>query len=329
MRSPWWTPKRCARRPDGEPLGVAAARAGPHRQQPQQLRARPADQLARLRRAPSFGVRGLRLYTDGIPATMPDGSGQVTHFDLAGAERIEVLRGPFSALYGNSSGGVIALFSGPARKRELEFDLDLGSNGRPGPRHLRLAPAAGGTSVPACQGFTTDGFRPQSAARRWLGNVRLGWQGERDQCDARQRDRPAGRRSARSQARAVRCRPVPDHAQAIAFDTRKQAEQQQVGGQMDAPYGVKGFAETTLAAYRGRRAVTQWQAIPAGHRRRQPASPRRRDRLLPPVRRRRCPARSGAGTQPNWWRARPTSAGATTARATRTSSARRPTSSSA
>ncbi|OYU98419.1 MAG: iron transporter, partial [Burkholderiales bacterium PBB5] len=50
-----------------------------------------------------FGVRGLRLYTDGIPATMPDGQGQVAHVDLAGAQRIEVLRGPFSVLYGNSS----------------------------------------------------------------------------------------------------------------------------------------------------------------------------------------------------------------------------------
>ncbi|HRY90083.1 MAG TPA: Plug domain-containing protein, partial [Rubrivivax sp.] len=48
----------------------------------------------------TFGIRGLRLYTDGIPATMPDGQGQVSHFDLAGAQRIEVLRGPFSALYG-------------------------------------------------------------------------------------------------------------------------------------------------------------------------------------------------------------------------------------
>ena len=65
-------------------------------------------------RAP-FGVRGLRLYTDGIPATMPDGQGQVTHFDLASAARVEVLRGPFSALYGNSSGGVIALVSAPVR----------------------------------------------------------------------------------------------------------------------------------------------------------------------------------------------------------------------
>lgn len=40
-----------------------------------------------------FGLRGIRLYADGIPATMPDGQGQVAHIDLAGATRVEVLRG--------------------------------------------------------------------------------------------------------------------------------------------------------------------------------------------------------------------------------------------
>src|SRR5690606_2911269 len=60
----------------------------------------------------TFGVRGLRLYVDGIPATMPDGQGQLSHVTLAGAERIEVLRGPFSALHGNSSGGVLQVWSG-------------------------------------------------------------------------------------------------------------------------------------------------------------------------------------------------------------------------
>src|SRR5690606_5234820 len=57
----------------------------------------------------TFGVRGLRLYADGIPASMPDGQGQLSHFSLAGAERIEVLRGPYSALHGNSSGGVVSI----------------------------------------------------------------------------------------------------------------------------------------------------------------------------------------------------------------------------
>jgi len=29
----------------------------------------------------SFGVRGVRLYSDGIPGTMPDGQGQFSQFD--------------------------------------------------------------------------------------------------------------------------------------------------------------------------------------------------------------------------------------------------------
>ncbi len=55
----------------------------------------------------TYGVRGLRLYVDGIPATMPDGRGQTSNIDIGSIDSLEVLRGPFSALYGNSSGGVI------------------------------------------------------------------------------------------------------------------------------------------------------------------------------------------------------------------------------
>ena len=59
----------------------------------------------------SFGVRGIRVYVDGIPLTMPDGQGQPGVVDLSAIKSIEVMRGPFSALYGNSSGGVIQLFT--------------------------------------------------------------------------------------------------------------------------------------------------------------------------------------------------------------------------
>lgn len=64
----------------------------------------------------SFGVRGVRVYVDGIPLTMPDGQGQPGVVDLSAIRSIEVLRGPFSALYGNSSGGVIQLFTENAPK---------------------------------------------------------------------------------------------------------------------------------------------------------------------------------------------------------------------
>ena len=93
----------------------------------------------------SFGVRGVRLYTDGIPATMPDGQGQFSHFDLGSAGRIEVLRGPFSALYGNSSGGVIALFTedAPARGHASARVSRAGASARSATRSRpRASPAA-------------------------------------------------------------------------------------------------------------------------------------------------------------------------------------------
>ena len=65
-----------------------------------------------------------------LPAYLgEDVGGDGVGFDLASASRIQVLRGPFSALYGNASGGVIALFSKPVRERRFEVGLDAGSAG--------------------------------------------------------------------------------------------------------------------------------------------------------------------------------------------------------
>lgn len=58
-----------------------------------------------------FGVRGVRLVIDGIPATIPDGQGQSSSISLTSVDRIEVLRGPMAQLYGNSAGGVIQAFT--------------------------------------------------------------------------------------------------------------------------------------------------------------------------------------------------------------------------
>ena len=106
---------------DGQPMvnlsEIAGARARHLRREPAELRAGPADQLRGFGARATFGVRGVRLYQDGIPATMPDGQGQTGSFSLFSAERIEVLRGPFSTLYGNASGGVISVFTEDGTRR--------------------------------------------------------------------------------------------------------------------------------------------------------------------------------------------------------------------
>lgn len=129
----------------------------------------------------TFGVRGVRLYVDGIPGTMPDGQGQTSNIDIASIDRIEVLRGPFSALYGNSSGGVIQVFTEDGRwPPELTGTTRAGSYGS-----WRFGAKARGLNdvgdteldyVVSLNRFITEGYRDHSGARRNLGNAKLGLQ---------------------------------------------------------------------------------------------------------------------------------------------------------
>ncbi len=211
-----------------------------------------------------FGVRGLRLYSDGIPASGPDGQGQVSHFDLAGAQRVEVLRGPFSVLYGNSSGGVVAVFGAPVRQAEGEVALDAGSHGL---RQLR-----GSVGTPLGQGFdvkvaastmSVEGFRPHSSAERQTANARLGWTGEADQITVllnhlnQPADDPLG--LDRSQVDAD---PGQTTQQALDYDTRKTQVQTQAGASWRHRFGDGALRDSQLAVYKGRREVGQFLAIP-------------------------------------------------------------------
>ena len=222
----------------------------------------------------SFGVRGMRLYSDGIPASGPDGQGQVSHFDLAGAARIEVLRGPFSALYGNSSGGVISLVSAAPKEARWSLDADVGSDGLRQWRAGVATPLPGGFSLAAQLGrFEIDGFRPQSAAERTLANLRLGWQGDRDRVllVANAIDQPALDALGLTRAQfnldplqtTTQALPQTAPGQADRFNTRKNTRQQQLGLTWRHRFDDAGaLAESQLALYGGTRAVTQWQAIP-------------------------------------------------------------------
>ena len=77
----------------------------------------------------TFGIRGIKLIVDGIPATLPDGQGGVDSIDIGSLERMEVIRGPASSLYGSASGGVINMYTedGPLDGPFVEGRASFGS----------------------------------------------------------------------------------------------------------------------------------------------------------------------------------------------------------
>jgi len=115
----------------------------------------------------TFGIRGVRLIVDGIPATMPDGQGQASSIVLSSAQRIEVLRGPLAQLYGNAAGGVVQVFSGAdAGAPSLTATVAAGpyDQNKVG---LRYSAAGERDSVLLdVSRFATDGYREHSAAER-------------------------------------------------------------------------------------------------------------------------------------------------------------------
>ncbi|HYM86344.1 MAG TPA: TonB-dependent receptor, partial [Pseudoxanthomonas sp.] len=213
----------------------------------------------------TFGVRGVRLYADGIPASMPDGQGQLSHFNLAGGDRIEVMRGPFSALYGNSSGGVLQLWSAEGEEPDQwRIAASAGSNasntlsarwlGKQGPFAYNLAASR----------LETDGYRAHSAARRDSANAKLGFDlgnGRKlelvlNYLDLPDADDPLGLTWAQVQADPSQASPV-----ALQFDTRKSVRQAQAGLTYLQPLGETQTLR--LMAYGGQRSVEQFLSLPA------------------------------------------------------------------
>lgn len=211
----------------------------------------------------AFGVRGVKLLSDGIPASIPDGQGQASSFDLDTLDHIEVLRGPFASVYGSNSGGVIQLFS---RDGTGDPRLLAGSTfGRWGARRHRLGFESGtdwGGFVFNQSSLDLDGFRHHSSARvdkrfakltvtptdRRLALIYSDLQQD-DTQDPQGLDWAAYRRNPRGNS-----------ASTLLYDTRKSVDQQQLGINYQQDIGEAAQWQATL--YGGRRRVVQFLSIP-------------------------------------------------------------------
>ncbi|HBX9003796.1 TPA: TonB-dependent receptor [Klebsiella pneumoniae] len=216
----------------------------------------------------TYGVRGLRIYVDGIPATMPDGQGQTSNIDIGSVDTIEVLRGPFSALYGNSSGGVINVTSQTGTQPPtVEASSYYGSFGT---WHYGMkATAAVGDGSHAgdvdytvsTNRFTTHGYRDHSGARKNLANARLGVRINDvskltlllNSVDIKAND--AGGLTADEWRDNPRQSPRGDQ-----YNTRKNTRQTQAGLRYERQLSAQD--DLSVMMYAGERETTQFQSIP-------------------------------------------------------------------
>jgi iron complex outermembrane receptor protein len=211
----------------------------------------------------AFGTRGIRLFQDGIPATMPDGQGQTGSFSLASAERIEVMRGPFSTLYGNASAGVIAVFTEDGPKPPAASVQTIGGSYGTWNTILKAGGDAGSANLlVAANEFRTHGFRDHSAATRDLVNIKLKFAPGDDtratlianslyQPEAQD---PLGVSRAQWEQNPRQVDPV-----ALQFNTRKTVSQQQAGTTVEQRLGADSVFRTTF--YGGARTVRQYLAL--------------------------------------------------------------------
>ena len=124
----------------------------------------------------AFAVRGIKILVDGIPQTLPDGQGQLTNLELGEVDRIEVLRGSTSSLFGNASGGVISVWTNPHEAARVSENARM---------------VAGNFSQNSARTWSkwqsTTGVRVGAEGGAQLTLSRLDYDGERDHSAADQR----------------------------------------------------------------------------------------------------------------------------------------------
>lgn len=208
----------------------------------------------------AFGLRGIRLITDGIPATTPDGQGQASTVSLTSAERIEVLTGPLAQLYGNSAGGVIQTWTREAGEQpQLDVSTTFGSYGLR--RHdVQFSGRTGNVGIVADYStFNIDGYRQNSATERKQFNGVVTTQLQEDtklKLVANVFDMPLAQDPLGLNAAQLKSDPRQAGNDALTNRTRKIVQHNQLGAVLD--HRFSSDLEMQWRAYTGTRQNTQF-----------------------------------------------------------------------
>jgi len=210
----------------------------------------------------AFGLRGIRLIADGIPATIPDGQGQASTVALTSVDRIEVLTGPLAQLYGNSAGGVIQTFTREAGPQpEALGQFTMGANGLR--RYdAQLSGRSGNVGIVADYSeFSTDGWRAHSAAQRKQFNGVLTTELKPDtrlKLVANVFDMPYAQDPLGLTGTQLAADPRQAGSDAVAKNTRKSVNQQQIGAVLEHRFDED--LRMQWRAYTGTRENLQYQS---------------------------------------------------------------------
>jgi iron complex outermembrane receptor protein len=180
----------------------------------------------------NFGIRGLKVLLDGVPQTLPDGQSQTTNVEWGLLDRVDVLRGAASALYGNATGGVLSYQSITAGPEAFTQSVRVqgGSYGSDKWQAISTARAGAFSGVLSFSRFTWNGFRQQSAADQRLMNFGGTWApSERTQLDVRflAADNPLQQNPGAINPREYAANPDSAPANNILRDANNDTEQQQ------------------------------------------------------------------------------------------------------
>lgn len=210
----------------------------------------------------AFGIRGIRLLVDGIPATTPDGQGQGSSISLTSTDRIEVLRGPLAQLYGNSSGGVIQAFTRDAPEQpEFNAQLYTGSFGLRRSDWQYAGRVGDYGLVADYSTFDTDGFRDNSRTERQQFNGKLSFgPSEKTRVNVvfNQFDMPLAEDPLGLTAAQLASDPTQAGTNAVARRVRKITSQNQLGASLI--HALDANRSLTARAYYGERDNLQFQA---------------------------------------------------------------------
>jgi iron complex outermembrane receptor protein len=215
-----------------------------------------------------FGIRGIRLLIDGIPATTPDGQGQGSSVSLSSTERIEVLRGPLALMYGNSSGGVIQAFTRDAPEvPEFTAQAYTGSFDMRRTAWQYAGRIGNYGLVADYSTFDTNGFRDNSQTKRTQFNGKLSFNpNEQTQVNVvfNQFDMPLAQDPLGLTAAQLASNPRQAGTNSAGTSTaadlfvRKITTQNQIGS--SATYTLDADRSVTARAYYGVRENLQYQA---------------------------------------------------------------------